>query len=209
MRVLVVLLLFWQSNLYSQLVINEIMAAPQDGGPEWIEIYSNSDSDVELIDWTISDKVKTSAIPNLIIEPNTFIVLTKNKTDFLNLWDVNSDLVYELDLPILNNTTDDVVIKDASGAIVDSVYYSTKWGETGKSLERIAVSDPSNESTNWAAPLQDLLGTPGELNTHSVAKIIQNINLGDLLINEIMFDTDDNCGEFLELYNSFRTQEFS
>ena len=41
------------------IVVNEIMFAPQGGEPEWIELFNNSDVEINLKDWAVWDVITT------------------------------------------------------------------------------------------------------------------------------------------------------
>ena len=66
------------------IVVNEIMFAPFGGEPEWIELFNNSDVNINLKDWTVWDVVTTpvkATIKNdFIIPANGYVVLTKDSS---------------------------------------------------------------------------------------------------------------------------------
>jgi hypothetical protein len=151
------------------IVINEIMFTPQGGEPEWVELFNRSDEIINLKDWVVMDVLTTSAstkiIDDLIIDPNSFVVLTKDSTIFNNHRFIPSQ-IYKLNLPVLNNDVDGVVIKDQRGLTIDSVLYSSQWGGTnGYSLERVSVDGLSNQSGNWASSIDIEQSTPGRINS--------------------------------------------
>ncbi|MBS4033164.1 MAG: lamin tail domain-containing protein [Ignavibacterium sp.] len=151
------------------IVINEIMFTPQGGEPEWVELFNRSDEIINLKDWVVSDVLTTpvSAKINvdLIIEPNSFVVLTKDSTIF-NYHRFIPSQVYKLNLPVLNNDVDGVVIKDQRGLTIDSVLYNSQWGGTnGYSLERVSVDGLTNQSGNWASSIDIEQSTPGRINS--------------------------------------------
>ena len=151
------------------IVINEIMFTPQGGEPEWVELFNRSDETINLKNWIISDVLTTPASAkinvDLIIEPNSFVVLTKDSTIF-NYHRFIPSQVYKLNLPVLNNDVDGVVIKDQRGLTIDSVLYNSQWGGTnGYSLERVSVDGLSNQSGNWASSIDIEQSTPGRINS--------------------------------------------
>lgn len=151
------------------IVINEVMFTPQGGEPEWVELFNRSDETINLNNWIIRDVLTTPASAkinvDLIIEPNSFVVLTKDSTIF-NYHRFIPSQVYKLNLPVLNNDVDGVVIKDQRGLTIDSVLYNSQWGGTnGYSLERVSVDGLSNQSGNWASSIDIEQSTPGRINS--------------------------------------------
>lgn len=151
------------------IVVNEIMFTPQGGEPEWIELFNRSNETINLKNWLVRDVLTTPGSvkinDSLIIEPNNYIVLTKDSTIF-NYHRLIPSQVYKLNLPVLNNDVDGVVIKDQRGLTIDSVLYNSQWGGTnGYSLERISVESLSNQSGNWASSKDIEQSTPGRINS--------------------------------------------
>ncbi|MEE9450247.1 MAG: lamin tail domain-containing protein, partial [Ignavibacteriaceae bacterium] len=151
------------------IVINEIMYGPSGGEPEWIELFNNTNEQINLLDWSITDIITTPATAtiedNIFIPPNSFIVLTKDAA-ILNYHRLIPSQIVELGLPSFNNDVDGVILKDGSGAVIDSVHYFNQWGGTnGYSLERVSTSAGSNLSSNWGSSFDIELSTPGRINS--------------------------------------------
>jgi hypothetical protein len=166
------------------IVVNEILFAPLGGEPEWIELFNNSDVDINLKDWTVWDVVTTpvkATIKNdFIIPANSYVVLTKDSS-IVNYHRFISSEILEISLPSFNNDRDGVVIKDNRGIAIDSVFYSHQWGGTnGFSLERISTSNSSNNQFNWLSSVDIEQSTPGRINSITPKEF-------DLSISEISF----------------------
>lgn len=165
-------------------VVNEIMFAPFGGEPEWIELYNNSDTDINLNGWKISDVITTPAVAEIksdfVIRAGDYAVLTKDTTIF-NYHRFILSPVLKLNLPTLNNDIDGVVLKDKRGLTIDSVFYSNQWGGTnGYSLERISSLVNSNQQSNWASSIDIEQSTPGRINSITPKEY-------DLQLAEIIF----------------------
>ncbi len=150
-------------------VVNEIMFSPLGGEPEWIEVFNNSDVEINLIDWTVWDVITTpvkAVIKNdLIIPANGYIVLTKDSS-IINYHRLISSQILEINLPSFNNDGDGVVLNDNRGITIDSVFYSYQWGGTnGFSLERVSSTNSSNNQFNWASSKDIEQSTPGRINS--------------------------------------------
>jgi hypothetical protein len=166
------------------IVINEIMFSPLGGEPEWIELYNNSDAQINLNNWSVSDVITTPvsvSIKNVfVIEPKGFVVLSKDTTIFNYHRFIPSPLL-KLNLPSFNNDQDGVVLKDNRGITIDSVRYSNQWGgANGFSLERISTTSNSNNQFNWASSKDIEQSTPGRINS-----LTPKVN--DLSISSISF----------------------
>ena len=87
-------------------------------------------------------------------------------SSILNFYQVPVDIIV-FNLPSLNNTGDDVVIKDSLGVIIDSLEYFPDWGGNsgGKSLERISVEGNSTIQSNWGTSVSKNKATPGNINS--------------------------------------------
>ena len=69
--------------LASDLTINEIISDPVGGQSEWIELYNNTDQQIDLTNWTIEDNTASSkSLDGLTISPHNWIVLTGGGIDF-------------------------------------------------------------------------------------------------------------------------------
>ena len=166
------------------IVVNEIMYAPLGGEPEWIELFNNSDTDINLNDWTVWDVVTTPAKATIkndfIIPAKGYAVITKDSS-IINYHRFISSQILELSLPSFNNDQDGVVIRDNRGLTIDSVFYSNQWGGiNGFSLERISSLTNSNNQFNWASGIDIEQSTPGRINSITPKEF-------DLSVAEISF----------------------
>ena len=168
--------------LSSKVVINEIQYAPESPEPEWIEIYNTENLEVKLNEFTVSDKVTTSEPIDLVLQPNSFAIITKNSDELIQKYGIDSELIFTTNLPTLNNTDDEVVIA-TENITLDSVHYDSDWGEKGKSLERVNYFAEPNDENNWNP--SEINATPLQIN--SVSKYIDlrlvsaNLNAGGIL----------------------------
>lgn len=166
-------------------VVNEIMYAPVAGQAEYVELINLSDREVDLADWRISDHPTSSGSvvqiqlgkQRRLLAPGGFFTIASDST-ILTLYPHLRNLPPEK-LHIasrssglgLNNDGDAVILRDLTGAVVDSVYYLPSWhnpgvaDRTGRSLERINPRLLSNDARNWTTCTQISGGTPGALNS--------------------------------------------
>ena len=154
-------------------IINEIFPQPDDEGnlpnAEYLELYNNSNKILNLDEWIISDGTTTGEIEEVILFPGDYLILCdeESKSLFNGFGDVAGLIVW----PSLNNTGDNIMLKNNSGDLVDSVNYNGSWFKSstksagGWALELIDPNNLCSDSRNWAASESDSGGTPGEVNS--------------------------------------------
>lgn len=183
--------------------INEVMYNTSSEKPEWIELVNVSSDSVNLKDWSISDVLTTPTkaiitLQDSYVLPDEFFIIAKD-TSFLSFYpDVNCKIFYS-NFGSLGNTSDGVVLYDFRNGIIDSLFYRSSWGgKTNISLERISLTEATNDSTNWTLSLSPKGSTPGEINSIFNMPSYQR---NSVVINEIMFDPDIDNSEYVEFYN--------
>lgn len=88
-----VLTLVLLSALVSAVRINEIMPNPDDkcsDCTEWVELYS--DAPINMTDWQINT---TNQKTNLSFYIQDYLIITKNKSIFLNYWNADANKIFE------------------------------------------------------------------------------------------------------------------
>lgn len=176
------------------LVINEIMFAPLTGNAEYVEFYNASDADVDVAQWNMRDRATSSGVNEFklslspkLVRAGEFFVLASDSS-LLRLF---SSTTFEPRLRTianqsslsLNNDGDDVVLLDPSGFVIDSVSFSPTWhnphvtDKTGRSLEKINPSLPSNVARNWTTSALAIGGTPGKPNSVFTSTLPQQSKL--------------------------------
>ncbi len=146
------------------LVISEIMADPatiSDANGEWFELHNPGATPVSLTGFQIgsaNDATITVTTP-LSIAAGAYIVFAKNTDNAAN---GGLNAVFGLGpMNLANSATDFLVIKDASGATVDSVF----WGATPPTgvsrSKRAMVIDctPMNDTRAWAPAVANYVAT--------------------------------------------------
>ncbi|MCB2203432.1 lamin tail domain-containing protein [bacterium] len=184
-----------------QLSINEFMAVPLSGEAEWIELRNGTATAVRPLDWSIEDATgKRCAFGDAVVEipPGGHLVLTE-ALPLGAAWQLTADSVLLLpQLPSLNNSGDDLVLRNMQGEVIDSLHYTSSWlGGKGYSLERI---DPAgaHEKANWRPSIAASGATPGLPN--SVLPVQRNpLPPHSCRINEIMYEPLTQGCEWVEV----------
>jgi hypothetical protein len=141
-------------------VMNEIMFAPIDPEPEWIELLNTTSDTINIAGWilTVQDHTPvtvpagSSAIPNTLVPPDSLIVLSSNDTELAAYRHVNIQRIVRCSLPDLKNTGSTLSFHDPTGDLIDSAWYDGSWVKAdGISIERINPEVVGYDSTNWGA----------------------------------------------------------
>ncbi len=190
------LLLLFPSYSEKSVVINEIHFAPINGEPEWFELYNSTDSEINLMNWEMSDLLSIPHSVSLFDSVYQFyshskLIIAKDSSIFNYHNSIPSNVVIRA-FPNLGNSEDGVVIRDANGKRIDSVLYSNRWGgRNGKSLERILSYQSSTDSTNWGSSTDIELSTPGRKN--SITPFDKNLTVTDLAFHSDYITVSDTA----------------
>lgn len=151
-------------------IINEFFPDPSPviGLPEleFIELYNRSNKYFNLNKWKIGDASADGTIGLKILGPGEYAILcaTSSAVSFPGSVAVSS-------FPSLNNASDDIVLKDSNGVIIDKLSYTDSWYQDdlkkagGYTLERINPTIPCSSAKNWIASNDPNGGTPGAQNS--------------------------------------------
>ena len=155
-------------------VINELMPDPDPAinlpTEEYVELKNRTPFKINLKNWTISTPTSTKKIPNLTIEPDSFVVLTAAGN--FNAFDNYGVFVYEVtSFPSLLNDGTTLTIRDSNSVVINSINYSSSWyndvnkKDGGWSMEQIDANNPCGGQSNWRASTNAYGGTPGRRNS--------------------------------------------
>jgi hypothetical protein len=171
--------LFIGYNLYGDVVINEIMAAPVPavGLPEvsYMELYNRLDMPVSLNGWKMeyitisSGAVTVGNIGAATIPANGYLILcASSAVDDMRYYGNAVNVSY---LSSLTKSGKTLQLKTSEGQLLSRVTYSDKWitddakRNGGWSLEKIDAANLSESAANWAASEDANGGTPGQQNS--------------------------------------------
>jgi hypothetical protein len=178
-------------------IINEILQNPLNGGQDWIELYNNSDKVINLKDWlfanfdddTISNFKSISS--NYLLKPNDFVVLGKDSSFVKQTYpfSVSGKFLYS-ELPSYDNDSGTVYIIYNS-EVIDQVSYLDEWhfklldNTDGVSLERIDPNGLSSSAFNWHSAAEAIgFASPGRKNSQYLPALTNgNFNLSSELIS--------------------------
>lgn len=149
---------------------------------EFVEIYNKSNKVFNITDWKLGDASADGTITNEWLLPGEYKVLcASSSVDSFTM----TSAVAVTSFPSLNNSSDDVVLKDGNGLVLDKVSYFDSWynddvkKQGGFTLELINPNDPCSAADNWTASNSSVGGTPGAQN--SVYDITPDIEAPNLV----------------------------
>ena len=164
--------LYYRAKPYD-VVINEIMADPDPsvGLPpvEYIELKNRTSFPINLENWKIEANTNMKDIPAIIIQPDSFIVLTSLSGE--EYYYDSLAVVGITSFPALTNTGARLTLYNQDTTVMSSVTYSDFWyqnsikAEGGYSLEQVSPFNPCAGQENWIASERFWGGTPGKRNS--------------------------------------------
>ncbi|MDR2121112.1 MAG: lamin tail domain-containing protein [Tannerella sp.] len=170
-----------------EIIFNEILPEPFEGGSEYIELYNRSEHALFVFnlavatrksDGSLNTRYPLSSITDPIL-PEDFIVLTTNKEGVISFYIASvAETIYEVKLPILNNVGSTLVLLSINDeTIIDEIGYSSKWHDMaikntkGVALERVNPDAATQDATNWTSAVSSAgYGTPGYRNSQFTRK---------------------------------------
>lgn len=191
--------LFEQSELKkNDLIINEILFNPKEVGVDFVELYNNSESPINLQHFKLGNRTITDQF--LLLESKQHIAITTNKKSILLDYPTAvEDHIFETQsLPPYPNQQGTVTLFSNHSVLLDSIYYSADMHSSliidpkGISLERIAAHSKEFHSAST------LRGgaTPGYKNSTDELDIQKN----QLFLSSKTFSPNgDNFEDYLEI----------
>ncbi|MBN1996939.1 lamin tail domain-containing protein [candidate division KSB1 bacterium] len=165
-------------KIQSGLVINEINynSAPNFDTEDWVEIYNNSNTNVSLNGWKLTDSNNANIFyfpDGLFIEKENYLVVCHDTVKFKELFPDVDNYVGNIDFK-LGNDGDKVRLYKADD-IFDIVNYDNvhPWPiarvGNGATLELLHPSLDNSKPENWAASQNH--GTPGSINSVYITRV--------------------------------------
>jgi hypothetical protein len=133
---------------------------------EFVELFNRSANPIDLQNWKLSDGPTSATLPHYILMPGTQCIIVPTSAAVLFLGAISV-----ANFPSLNNTGDNIIIKNSAGITVDSITYTQVWYHSDEKQDggwSLEVIDPENiceEEGNWTASENGQGGTPGSPNS--------------------------------------------
>lgn len=155
-----------QAAVPLDVIINEIawMGTNISANDEWIELYNNTDNNINLEGWFLKSEDGTPEIKLTgIISANGFFLL--ERTDDETVANITADQIYK---GALGNMGEKLKLYDNSGNLIDMINCSTGWfggdNKTKQTMERKNSQISGTISSNWQTS-QKPGGTPRTKNS--------------------------------------------
>ncbi|WMJ72556.1 lamin tail domain-containing protein [Cytophagaceae bacterium ABcell3] len=163
------------------IIINEVLFNPPNGGREFVEIYNKSNKFIDLQHWEIANirngeiaVRRTISDRPLLFAPYSYLVLTTDLDLLLEFYPntIAENVVLLNTLPSIPNSSGAIAIIDNTGKMCDRFDYSESYhfpllhNKRGVSLERISFFAPTNTPDNWFSASESVgFATPGFKNS--------------------------------------------
>jgi hypothetical protein len=171
------------------LALNEFLPDPDgaDSGKEWVELYNNSNSDINLTNYIITTRaltgstIRSTTIPSGTIKANSFFLIVEDPLLFsgTNKVSVGSGKLN------MYNSDSEIILKDNSGNILDQLQYLGV--QSGLSFERKGPANNVNCKNLLKNPTSNSIGLHNfnydPLCWNIVLPVIQSISLSTDQVN--------------------------
>lgn len=173
----------------NDIVINELLFNPREGGVDFAEIYNRSEKVLDLktlflchYDSTsqmVSDVERITIAPYLLF-PGEYLVLTEEAETVKRQYPAQNPRAFlnVENLPVMPADEGDIALKTAT-ELIDHFSYQDKMHFTllketrGVSLERVDFMRPTNDVTNWHSASSSVdFATPGYENSQYVDELL-------------------------------------
>lgn len=189
-------------------VINEVLFNPPDGGSRYIELFNRSEKVVELKNYTISSKdtiqgflttIREIISESYLLFPGDFVVLTTNPAAVLNTFMTTRPHAFIglASMPSMTNTSGVLAFASKSLTEIDLFAYHEDMqfallsNKKGVALERVNPNRPSQDRANWHSAAQSAgFGTPAYQNSQYSAELTSQV--GEIEVYPEVFSPDSD-----------------
>lgn len=210
--ILTFLLLAPLVSVASPIIINEVawMGTEASYNDEWIELYNNSQKEINVSGWKIKSKDGGLDIfLSGIVPPSNFYILERTDDQALPL--CKATQIYN---GVLNNNGEHLLLIDDKNNLMDEVECGEGWfagnNISKQTMERKNPQGLGNKQEDWQTS-QNPGGTPNAINSGGITKETIEIEshsqpheyLRGIIFNEILPSPTgrDKEEEWIELYN--------
>lgn len=190
------------SAISGDVILNEVMFNPLTNGSDYVELYNNSDKIVDLSELYFANwddsiaNIKSISSTQFLLLPQSYALITEDTNDIKNDFSIYGlGTFIETDLPTYPNDSGTVYLLNGLNEVLDYFHYDEDYhfdlldSEDGKSLERISLSLPTNDPSNWHTAAETVeWGTPGYENSQYLNTTVN----GTVNVDPKMFSPDSD-----------------
>jgi hypothetical protein len=166
--------------VHLNVIITEILFNPRAGGTDYVEIYNNSNSVIDLRSLFAGSRSNSGQVTSPIqisrehfhLLPGEYCVLSEDIRVIQDHYPAATALFQVSALPPLPDGSGNLVLLNTTGDIVDELHYDEDWhfdllgNYDGVSLERIDFNKPTQRPSIWHSAAGNVgYGTPGYRNS--------------------------------------------
>ncbi len=157
-------------------MFNELLIDPAENQAEFVEIVNQEN--VHFSRWGISKSNSSIRIlPEIEFDDLHYLVVLGDSLFALHIPSAGW-VIPQNGFPGLSNSGGALYLHDHTGAIIDSLIYSTNWKiVTGRSLEKYRPEFHSSDSTRWGLNTNSYGASPGEQNSIYYEKLSRSNRL--------------------------------
>ncbi len=166
------------ANVFSDVIINEIMYNPRSNGgdAEYIELYNRADSTADVSGWYFSDGVNFTLPTGTQISGNGYLVICRNELFVRDFYRLAADVVTlgNYAPSNLSNNGETLTLRDSLGALIDRVEFNDgpPWPAqadgNGSSLDLLHPLVDNSNAAYWAPSIR---ATPGQANSQLLSDV--------------------------------------
>ncbi len=184
----------------ADLVINEVLADPKEGGADFVEIYNRSNKVLDFADLSLLSLTDSASITseNFLSLPGFYTVLTTDPEAVKSQYNTPNpyNFIDMESFPSLNNDAGDVILATFTNLVVDAMHYTSDMhfpllnSTDGVSLERVSYDRSASDITNWHSASEPVgYATPAYQNSQFMADVDQD---GSVTIDPEIFSPDND-----------------
>ncbi|KKQ57340.1 MAG: hypothetical protein US74_C0005G0010 [Parcubacteria group bacterium GW2011_GWA2_38_13] len=175
------------------IVINEFVPDPADGENEWIELFNKTSHTIDMSDWYVEEGSESKTNISGIIPARGFIIIENLKGN-------------------LNNSGDNIFLKDGNNIIIDQVAYGD-WKDSDPADNAPQTNDPNstariydgydsgNDYNDFKVTAKPTKGSENIISEEKKPNENQIQYSKSIIINEILPNPATSSDEFIELKN--------
>ena len=157
------------SRFKNMIVINEVSGYDKESG-DWVEIYNNSESPINMERWVFSDGDNEFILPKVVLPPNDYLLLCQDESKFMAKFPKVYRAIGDFDFG-LDKRKESLSLYSPKGALIDEFSYSIPPIDTAFTLALLLPNLDNSRQENWEVVYNE--GSPSAANSYYVTSKLQ------------------------------------